>query len=142
MERKFAIVCVDDEKVVLDSLQEQLDASFGQHVMIEIAESAGEAWEVIDELVEEGYEIVMVISDWLMPQTKGDKFLVDLHEQYPSALTIMLTGQADSDAVDNARQNANLYAYVKKPWRSEDLISRIQNGFQSLEAGPGAMPSA
>lgn len=135
METKQAIVCVDDEKVVLDSLQEQLENQFGDTILIEIAESAEEAWEVIEELVEEGYEIVLVISDWLMPQTKGDKFLVDLHEEYPSALTIMLTGQADEEAVDNARQNANLYAYIKKPWKSEDLMEQIQRGFAQATAG-------
>jgi DNA-binding NtrC family response regulator len=134
MEKNLAIVCVDDEKVVLDSLQEQLENSFGDmDILIEIAESADEAWEVIEELIEDGYELVMVISDWLMPRTKGDKFLVDLHEQFPSALTIMLTGQADSEAVENARQNANLYAYIKKPWRSDDLIQRIRTGFDQAQ---------
>jgi DNA-binding NtrC family response regulator len=130
--KKYALVCVDDEKVILDSLQEQLESNFGDDLLIEIAESAEEAWEVIEELDEEGYEIIMVISDWLMPKVKGDKFLVDLHETYPQALTIMLTGQADASAVENARKNANLYAYLKKPWRSEELINRISKGFQEI----------
>jgi DNA-binding NtrC family response regulator len=127
---QYAVVCVDDEKVVLDSLQEQLENTFGDNFIIEIAESADEAWEVIEELSEEGYEIVMVISDWLMPKVKGDKFLVDLHEEYPDTVTIMLTGQADAQAVENARRNANLYAYLKKPWQSDELIQRIKQGIE------------
>jgi len=127
-----AILCVDDEKIVLDSLQEQLRMTFGDKFQYEIAESVDEAWEVIDELVADGFEMVLVISDWLMPRVKGDKFLVDLHSKYPQAVTIMLTGQADQEAVQNAMENANLYAYVRKPWREEELIDRVNNALKQL----------
>ncbi len=132
-DKQLAIVCVDDEKVILDSLQEQLELQYGEDVLVEIAESADEAWEVIQDLVDDGYELVLVISDWLMPKTKGDKFLVDLHQDFPQALTIMFTGQADEEAVENARENANLYAYIKNPWRQEDLIDRINHGLKQFD---------
>jgi len=122
---KQAILCVDDEKIVLDSLQEQLENSFGDAYTYEIAESVSEAWEVIDDLAGDDIQVALVISDWLMPHVKGDTFLVDVHSQYPSTVKIMLTGQADPDAVQNAMQNANLFAYVKKPWRADDLMKRI-----------------
>jgi DNA-binding NtrC family response regulator len=127
-----AILCVDDEKIVLDSLQEQLRMTFGDQFQYEIAESVDEAWEVIDELVADGYDMVLVISDWLMPRVKGDKFLVDVHNKYPETVTIMLTGQADQEAVQNAMENANLYAYVRKPWREEELIERVNNALKQL----------
>lgn len=129
---KRAILCVDDEKIVLDSLQEQLEATFGDRFTYEIAESVDEAWEVIDDLVGDNYEMVLVISDWLMPRVKGDTFLVDVHNQYPQTVTIMLTGQADPDAVQNAMENANLFAYIKKPWREEDLIARVNSALIQL----------
>lgn len=133
MSAKAAIVCVDDEKVVLDSLQEQLELAYGDRVLVEIAESADEAMELIQDLIDEGYELVLVISDWLMPKIKGDKFLIDVHSAYPEALKIMLTGQADIEAVENAKENANLFAYMKKPWRMEDLVATINSGFQRLD---------
>lgn len=122
---KRAILCVDDEKIVLDSLQEQLENSFGNSYTYEIAESVDEAWEIIADLADENVEVALVISDWLMPRIKGDTFLVDVHAQYPETIKIMLTGQADPEAVQNAVNNANLFAYVKKPWRSDDLMKRI-----------------
>jgi DNA-binding NtrC family response regulator len=125
---KYAIVCVDDEKIILDSLQEQLESQFGTDIHCEIAESAEEAWEVIEGLVTEGYKIGLVISDWLMPKVRGDEFLSELHKAHPSTVTILLSGQADADSVENARDNANLFAYIKKPWRSEDLFRRIEAG--------------
>jgi DNA-binding NtrC family response regulator len=122
---KQAVLCVDDEKIVLDSLQEQLENRFGSSFTYEIAESVDEAWDVIDDLVSDGFGIALVISDWLMPRVKGDEFLVDLHQKYPETITVMLTGQADPDAIQNAMENANLFAYVKKPWRSDDLMERL-----------------
>ncbi len=127
---KRAILCVDDEKIVLDSLQEQLRNTFGDEFEYEIAESVDEAWEVIEDLVSQGYEMVLVISDWLMPRVKGDTFLIELHQKYPDTVTIMLTGQADPEAVENAYQNANLYAYIRKPWREEDLINYVNNALK------------
>lgn len=130
MKTRRAILCVDDEKIVLDSLQEQLESCFGDTYTYEIAESVEEAWEVIEGLVDDGYEMVLVISDWLMPKVKGDTFLVDLHQEYPSTIKIMLTGQADPEAVQNAQDNANLYAYIKKPWKADDLLAKVTRAFQ------------
>jgi DNA-binding NtrC family response regulator len=121
-----AIVCVDDEKIVLDSLQEQLESRFGDAFVYEIAESVDEAWELIEDLEADEVEVVLVITDWLMPRIKGDQFLVDLHAKKPNVIKVMLTGQADPEAVQNAMENANLYAYVKKPWREEDFMNRLQ----------------
>ena len=132
MRRRAAILCVDDEKIVLDSLQEQLENTFGDKFQYEIAESVDEAWEVIEDLVSDEYEMVLVISDWLMPRIKGDTFLIDVHRKFPSAVTIMLTGQADPEAVQNAMDNANLYAYIKKPWKEQDLIDRVNNAIAKL----------
>jgi DNA-binding NtrC family response regulator len=129
---KKAILCVDDEKIVLDSLQEQLRTTFGERFEYEIAESVEEAWEVIDGLVNDGYEMVLVISDWLMPRVKGDTFLIDVHNKYPDTVTIMLTGQADPEAVQNAMDNANLYAYIRKPWREADLIAYVNKALAQL----------
>ena len=127
-----AILCVDDEKMVLDNLIDQLEATFGDQFQYEIAESVDEAWEVIEDLVSDGYEMVLVISDWLMPRVKGDTFLVDVHQKYPEAVSIMLTGQADPEAVQNAFDNANLWAYIKKPWSEKELIQRVTSAFDKL----------
>lgn len=125
-------MCVDDEKMVLDNLVDQLESTFGDKFQYEIAESVDEAWEVIDDLVGANYDMVLVISDWLMPRVKGDTFLVDVHKKYPETVSIMLTGQADPEAVQNAFDNANLYAYIKKPWNEDDLIQRVTLALEKI----------
>jgi len=67
--------------------------------LYEVAENADEAWEVIEELVEEECDILIVVSAWLMPGIKGDEFLIALHKKYPNIVKVMLTGQADQDAI-------------------------------------------
>ncbi len=127
--KKKLILCVDDEKVVLNSLVQQLQSGLGNAYLYEIAESAAEAWEIIDEVQNE-IEMVLIISDWLMPGMKGDEFLVILHQRFPSVVTIMLTGQADEDAIKNAQNHANLYACLRKPWDKDDLIQNIRKALQ------------
>jgi CheY-like chemotaxis protein len=127
------ILCVDDERIVLVSLQDQIAKHFGDRYRYEMAESTEEAWEVIEELVEEGAQLLIIVSDWLMPGIRGDEFLIQVHHRFPQVVTVLLTGQADEGAIERARQQANLHAYLAKPWREVDLISVIQSGLKKVE---------
>jgi CheY-like chemotaxis protein len=129
---KKAILCVDDEKTVLTSLKAQIKKQFGNHYTYEIAESAEEAWEVIEELKEDGIELLVIVTDWLMPRVKGDEFLIQVHDKYPNIVKVMLTGQADEDAVERARSEANLHHCLRKPWDEQELIDTIHSGLEKL----------
>ena len=118
---ELGILLVDDEPMVLEGLAEELLRNFGQDCQIEAAESGEEALEILEEVQGEGIEIAVVISDQLMPGIKGDELLSQIHLQYPDILKIMLTGQAEADAVGNAVNSANLYRYIAKPWDATDL---------------------
>lgn len=126
-----AIVCVDDELIVLDSLKEQLKRRFGDNYYIEVAESAEEALLVIEELQKDGIEIPLIISDQIMPRIQGDELLIQIHAQYPKMLKILLTGQASTEAVVNAVNGANLYRYVTKPWDEADLCLTVTEALRS-----------
>jgi signal transduction histidine kinase len=120
MAQRWAIVCVDDEAIILESLKEQLKRRY-QDCLIEVAESGEEALEVLQDLQAEGYQIALVISDQLMPGMKGDQLLTQVHQKYPSIMTILLTGQASTEAIAQAVNQANLYRYIAKPWEEMDL---------------------
>lgn len=126
----LAILCVDDEVVILDSLKEQLKRRFGNQYVYEVAENAEEAWEVIEELQEDEINIIVIVSDWLMPGTKGDEFLIQVHQKFPQLIKVMLTGQADEAAIANARKQANLHACLYKPWTEEELAQIITSALQ------------
>ncbi len=128
---KLLILCVDDEKIVLDSLQDLLKNTFKDKFQIEIAESVEEGWDVINDL-NDSISMVLVISDWLMPKVKGDEFLVELHKKYPLTQKILLTGQADPEAIQNAFDNANLFAYIRKPWNNAEIIEKIREALAKI----------
>lgn len=125
-----AILCVDDENIILDSLKSQLKRYYGNEFICETANSGDEAFEIIEELIEEGIEIVIIVSDWLMPGMKGDEFLIRVHKSFPSIVKLMLTGQADLSSVENAKKNANLFAYVNKPWKEEELVEILNRALE------------
>jgi CheY-like chemotaxis protein len=118
---EVAIICVDDEPAILMALKDQLQRSFGNKYIYEIAQSASEALAVLDELEEDEIKVLIIVSDWLMPNMNGDEFLIQVHQRFPEIVTIMLTGQAEEAAINRARQQANLYACISKPWAEEDL---------------------
>jgi CheY-like chemotaxis protein len=125
-----AILCVDDEIVILESLKEQLKRRFGQQYLYEVASSAEEAWEVLEDLNTEGVNIILIVSDWLMPGAKGDEFLIGVHQRFPTIMAVMLTGQADEAAIERARQAANLHACLRKPWSEEELAQIITSALE------------
>ncbi|MDZ7740474.1 MAG: response regulator [Bacteroidota bacterium] len=127
MKRK-AIVCVDDEPMILSSLIEQLQKLFGDQYQYETAENAEEGMELLEELSGEGTEVMAIVSDWLMPGVKGDEFLIRVHKKYPEIVKVLLTGQANQDSIKNALENADLHACIYKPWTENDLRLIISSG--------------
>ena len=119
--KKPVIICVDDEQTILDSLEIDLLKAFEDKYLIETAQSGEEALELLAELLAQNYEVPLIISDHIMPNMKGDELLRNVHAISPKSLTIMLTGQANLEAVTNAINYAKLYRYIAKPWQSDDL---------------------
>lgn len=129
---KQVIICVDDETIVLRSLKAELREVIGDDCLIEIAESGREALELLEELLENDYEIPLIISDYIMPDMKGDELLKRVHKLSPKTLKVMLTGQANLEAVSNAVNYARLYRYITKPWQSTDLQLTVQEAIYSF----------
>ncbi len=124
-----AILCVDDEEIILKCLGDQLRRNFGDQYIYEFAESADEALEVIDELNKDEVSIILIVSDWLMPGMKGDEFLIRVHQKFPGIVKVMLTGHADIHAIERARKDADLHRCISKPWTEEELIEAMTSGW-------------
>jgi signal transduction histidine kinase/FixJ family two-component response regulator len=118
---KPVVICIDDEPTILESLKVELRRVLGDHCLIETAEGGVEALELLADLQRDEYEVALVLADYIMPGIKGDELLKRFHERSPQTLKIMLTGQADMEALGNAIRHAKLYRYIAKPWNPEDL---------------------
>jgi CheY-like chemotaxis protein len=129
--KQRAILCVDDEKFILTNIKLQLKNKFGDDVIYETADNPLEALEILDELMGSGMQVI-IVSDWLMPFMKGDEFLIKAYNKYPEIVTILLTGQADLQAIERCQREANLHEYIAKPWSAQALIESVESGFQGL----------
>lgn len=134
--RREALLCVDDEAIILMSMKQELKRRFGGRFLVETALDASEATAVIDDLEARGISTALVISDWFMPGVRGDQFLVELHARRPEVKSILITGHADEAAVERARREASLGAVLRKPWRSEELFSAVEFCLGGFPADP------
>lgn len=130
--KKQTIICVDDEEIILEAIQEQLESTFGEEYNIETSDSGEDALEFFKELLEEGQQVPVIISDYIMPGMKGDELLKEIHKLAPESLKILLTGQASIEGISNAINNAQLYRYISKPWDKDDLVLTVKEAVKSF----------
>ncbi len=89
---------------------------YGEKYRIVRAGSAGEALGAIEQLVERGEPVALLLSDQQMPQVNGVKFLADAAKLVPNAKRVLLTAYADTDAAIAAINDSRVDHYLLKPW--------------------------
>ncbi len=123
MNEEIQILCVDDEKNVLRSIERIfLDDDY----VIHTATSAGEGLEILRNKA----PIQIVISDYRMPGTNGVDFLRDVCENWPDTVRIVLSGYADMAAVVSAVNEGQIYKFIPKPWNDDELRITLSNALE------------
>lgn len=120
------ILCVDDEKIVLNTLLKQLSSI--DDYEIELAESGAEALEILIEVEQAGGEVHLVVSDQIMPDMSGVELLAKVFQHDKNIISILLTGYADTDSTINLINQTNLFRYIEKPWEQNDFMMSIREG--------------
>jgi len=123
---KKAILCVDDEAIILLSVKQELQSHFRERFIYETALSAKEALFIIDELSAEGIVFILVISDWLMPGMTGDDFLAKVKGMHPEIKTILLTGHASGESMERMKREELTDSIILKPWKRDELIQEVE----------------
>jgi len=130
--KQSVIICIDDDRTVLDSLKHELKRELGEDHQIEIAQSGLEGLNLLDDLLERGYRIPIILADYIMPGMKGDEFLQRAHEKTSRTYKIMLTGQADLQGIANSVNKAELYRVIPKPWNTKDLVFTLKEASRNF----------
>lgn len=123
VEGEETIVIVDDEEMVLTSLNAYLSLETDYHVLT--FNSAHAALDYLKDGV-----VDLVISDYLMPEMDGITFLSKVRDLHPEAPRIILTGYADKENAIKGINEVGLYQYIEKPWDNDDLRLVIRNGLE------------
>lgn len=116
-EGKLKLMVVDDEADNLDLLYR----TFRRHFNVFRAVSAEEALKVLER---EG-EMAVIISDQRMPNMNGTEFLSRTVELYPDTMRILLTGYTDVEDLVGAINSGQVFKYITKPWKPDELTSTI-----------------
>lgn len=121
----YQMLLVDDEPNVLNALKRVFRK---ESYVINTASNADEALKFLSD-----NPCQLVISDFKMPGMNGAQFLQEAKKLYPQMIRIMLTGQADTDAVMAAIKDGAVYKFILKPWNDDDLRVTVALAFEQYE---------
>jgi two-component system NtrC family sensor kinase len=71
--------------------------------------------------------VQVVVSDYRMPGMNGVEFLRAVKGRWPRIQRVLLTGQADSTAIEEAVNQSEIFRFIWKPWDDTHLIITIQS---------------
>ncbi len=111
------LLLVDDEPHVISALQRTLR---DDNWLILSAPGGAEALELLRR-----HEIQVVISDFRMPGMDGVEFLLEVKRLFPDIQRVMLTGHADSKAVERAINDSEVFRFINKPWNNSQLRATV-----------------
>lgn len=125
MERLY-IVCVEDQKEVLNTIAQQL-SYFEDFLSVEECETADEAFGLLEQIERKGDQTAVVVSDHVMPGMTGVEFFAKLKEdaRFSTVRKILLTGQATHTDTIDAINHAGIDNYIEKPWKAEALLDKV-----------------
>jgi two-component system NtrC family sensor kinase len=75
----------------------------------------------------EAEPVHVVVSDYRMPGMSGVEFLRIVKERWPRVQRVLLTGQADTAAIEEAVNQSEIFRFIWKPWDDAHLLLTIQS---------------
>lgn len=124
MDKKDCILYIDDEK---DNLS-VFESVFQWDYDIVTTTNAKEGLDIL-----KTKDIKVIISDQRMPEMTGLDFFKITSKKYPTAIRIILTGYTDTDVIIDAINKGNIYRYITKPWKKEEVNSAIKGAIQLFD---------
>ncbi|MCX8042996.1 MAG: response regulator [Desulfobacterota bacterium] len=122
MDDKVFVLCVDDERNVLRSL-ERLCMDEPYTLLTADTSAAGIA------ILEQQF-CPVVISDYRMLDMNGVAFLREVRKRWPDTVRIVLSGYADAATIVSAINEGEIYKFIPKPWNDDELKVAILNAIE------------
>lgn len=122
MDHQIYILVIEDELEVMDALIKDLE-EFEPSFPVESANNAEEAGQVVEQIIQSGDEIGLILCDHVLPGKNGVDFLITLeaNTHFHQTRKVLVTGQAGLEDTIQAINKAKLNHYIAKPWKKEDL---------------------
>src|SRR5690242_20270353 len=121
---KFSLLVVDDDPAILTAISQLV----GREFEVRTAASAEEAQKI---LVEKRAELLL--ADQALPGITGVQLLEWARERFPQTVRMLMTGHARFEDVVDAINYGQVYRYVYKPFRSEDLLQVLRSASRAFQ---------
>jgi diguanylate cyclase (GGDEF)-like protein len=115
---------VDDESYLLPPLAALLANDFEVHT----ADSAEAAQAILAE-----QRIDIILTDQKMPRTNGVQLLEWVRRHSPKTVRLLMTGYAEHEDAVEAINRGQVYYYLLKPWRIEELLQILRNAAEKFQ---------
>jgi diguanylate cyclase (GGDEF)-like protein len=109
---------VDDEPYILSTLTALLNNDF-EVLTADTAQAAQALFAQRD--------IDLILTDQKMPRFSGVQLLEWVREHHPKTVRLLMTGFAELEEAVEAINRSQVYRYLFKPWRAEDLMETLQS---------------
>ena len=118
------ILVVDDDDMIRDSFKAILES---EGHLVDTAKSGLEALERTEK---DAYNLALL--DIKLPDIEGTELLVEMHEETPRMMKVMVTGHA---TLENAVEALNLGAdaFIMKPIRPKELLRVVEEKLKEQE---------
>jgi response regulator RpfG family c-di-GMP phosphodiesterase len=122
---KGTLLIVDDE-IALTTVLNHL---FSKEYEVRAVNSGQEALEIINN----GFNPHVIIADQRMPGMSGAEFLAESQKVVPNAVRVILTGYTDVNDIVSSINQGNVYKFITKPWKNDELLQEIRLCYSHYE---------
>jgi diguanylate cyclase (GGDEF)-like protein len=116
--QKCSLLIVDDEPYILPALKALTAAEFNVYT----ADNAEAAQAIFAH-----HPIDVILTDLRMPHQSGIQLLEWVRQHYPRTVRLLMTGYAELEDTIDAINRGQVYHYLLKPWRPEELLQILRN---------------
>ncbi|MBV9998441.1 MAG: response regulator [Verrucomicrobia bacterium] len=122
MESVPAVLVVDDDKMILHTMQEQLSR---EHYRVVTVARIKDALEAIA-----AQEFAIILADQFMPDLPGLEFLRKCRQLQHLSSRMLITGMASSPGIQEAVLNSDIFRFLLKPWSRMDLVLALHQAWE------------
>jgi putative nucleotidyltransferase with HDIG domain len=72
----------------------------------------------------------LLICDQRMPSMTGVELLLRARELAPTTVRLLISGYSDIDVIISAINNGQIFQYISKPWKDEELLDAVKAAFR------------